>query len=55
MNKRVSPVAILCVIAFAILAYLLVSCGSSKRLIKDIDSNIRAGIVEEVSKDEVQG
>ena len=44
MNKGVSPVAIMGVILVAVCVYAISSCGSVKRMVKDIDSDIRAGV-----------
>ena len=44
MDKQVTPTAILSVILVAICFYAMSGCGSCKRMVKNIDSDIKAGV-----------
>jgi len=44
MDKQVTPVAILSVMLVAICFYAMSGCGSCKRMVKNIDSDIKAGV-----------
>jgi len=44
MNKGVSPAAIMGVILVTICFYAMSGCGSCKRMVKNIDSDIKAGV-----------
>ena len=44
MNRGVKPLGIILIILVAICIFFMSSCGSCKRTIKNIDSDIRAGV-----------